>query len=134
MSRSSSTLDKLSELIAWSPISSLLEPLHTAGKGEPAWPPLAVFRALLLTLWYDLSDVKLAEALEDRGSFRRFCGFSNSEPTPERSAFERFRRLLIAHGLDRVLFEKVGLPRLRGRLVGLGGYWILARSWAVCCS
>ncbi|MEX2697457.1 transposase [Rhizobium mongolense] len=23
-----------------------------------------------------MSDVKLAEALDDRGSFRRFCGFS----------------------------------------------------------
>ncbi|MER8402140.1 transposase [Mesorhizobium sp. M1348] len=31
---------------------------------------------MLLSIWYDLSDVKLAEALDDRGSFRRFCGFS----------------------------------------------------------
>ncbi|MGQ3188060.1 MAG: transposase, partial [Blastomonas fulva] len=44
-------------------------------KGEPAWPPVAMFRALLLSIWYDLSDVKLAEALDDRSSFRRFCGF-----------------------------------------------------------
>ncbi|MGX5805884.1 transposase [Bradyrhizobium sp. Arg314] len=41
---------------------------------------------MLLSNWYDLSDVKLAEALDDRGSFRRFCGFSASEPTPERTA------------------------------------------------
>ncbi|WP_139832134.1 transposase [Mesorhizobium australicum] len=32
--------------------------------------------AMLLSVWYDLSDVKLAEALDDRASFRRFCGFS----------------------------------------------------------
>src|SRR6201986_5664710 len=84
MSRSSSTLDRLSELINWDPVAGLLEPLYPASKGEPAWPPLAMFKALLLAVWYDLSDVKLAEALEDRASFRGFCGFSSSEPTPER--------------------------------------------------
>ena len=76
MPRLPSTLDKLSELIAWARIASLLEALYPASKGEPAWPPLAMFKALLLAVWYDLSDVKLAEALEDRASFRRFCGFS----------------------------------------------------------
>ncbi|WP_234907021.1 transposase [Rhizobium rhizogenes] len=29
---------------------------------------------MLLSIWYDLSDVKLAEALDGRGSFRRICG------------------------------------------------------------
>ncbi|MBD9641973.1 transposase [Ensifer sp. ENS07] len=38
---------------------------------------------MLLSIWHDLSDVKLAEALDDRASFRRYCGFSVSEPTPE---------------------------------------------------
>ena len=106
-SRSSSTLDRLSDLIDWTPVAGLLEPLYPASKGEPAWPPLAMFKALLLAVWHDLSDVKLAEALEDRASLRRFCGFSSSEPTPERTAFVRFRRVVIAHGLDRVLFERV---------------------------
>jgi len=44
-SRSSSTLDRLSELINWSPVACLLEPLYPASKGEPAWPPLAMFAA-----------------------------------------------------------------------------------------
>jgi transposase, IS5 family len=106
-SRSASSLDEIARLIDWQPIGALLEPLYPAAKGEPAWPPLAMFRALLLSVWYDLSDVKLAEALDDRSSFRRFCGFAGSEPTPERTAFVRFRRLLVAHGLDRTLFEAV---------------------------
>ena len=66
-----------------------------------------MFKALLLAVWHDLSDVKLADALDDRASFRRFCGFSQSEATPERTAFVRFRRELIAHGLDRRLFEMI---------------------------
>lgn len=106
-SRSSSSLDELSDLIDWGPVAALLEPLYPATKGEPAWPPLAMFKALLLSIWYDLSDVKLAEALDDRASFRRFCGFAANEATPERTAFVRYRRLLVANGLDRPLFDAV---------------------------
>lgn len=106
-SRSSSSLDDLFSLIAWEPVVALLEPLYPATKGEPAWPPLAMLKAMLLAVWYDLSDVKLAEALDDRASFRRFCGFSANEATPERTAFVRYRRLLVAHGLDRPLFDAV---------------------------
>ena len=105
--RSASSLDALVSLIDWSSVGVLLDPLYSATKGEPAWPPLAMFKALLISIWYDLSDVKLAEALDDRSSFRRFCGFSANEATPERTAFVRFRRLLVAHKLDRTLFETV---------------------------
>ena len=105
--QSSSSLDALGKLIDWNSVAALLDPLYPAAKGEPAWPPVAMFKALLLSIWYDLSDVKLAEALDDRASFRRFCGFSAGEATPERTAFVRFRRLLVAHRLDRTLFEAV---------------------------
>jgi IS5 family transposase len=105
--RATSSLDALVSLIDWRPVAALLDPLYPAAKGEPAWPPLAMFKALLLSIWYDLSDVKLAEALDDRASFRRFCGFSANEATPERTAFVRFRGLLVAHKLDRTLFEAV---------------------------
>jgi IS5 family transposase len=62
---------------------------------------------LLLATWHELSDVTLAEALDERASFRRFCGFAAHEPTPERTAFVRFRRELVARGLDRVRFDAV---------------------------
>jgi len=68
---------------------------------------MALFKAMLLSIWYDVSDVKLAEALDDRGSFRWFCGFSASEPTPERTAFVRFRKAIVAHGLDKALFDEI---------------------------
>ena len=101
------TLDEMSALIDWTEIDRHLAGIYAAAKGEPAWPPLALFRALLLAIWHDLSDVKLAEALADRASFRRFCGFSVSEPTPERTAFVRFRAVLIRDGLDRSLFAAI---------------------------
>ncbi len=54
-----------------------------------------------------LSDADLAEALDNRASFRRFCEFALDEPTPERTAFVRFRAELVRRGLDRMLFEAV---------------------------
>lgn len=105
--RNRSSLDDLSGLIDWSAIERQLADISSAARGEPAWPPLALFKAMLLQVWYDLSDVKLAEALENRASFRRFCGFSGSEPTPERTAFVRFRKALAVRGLDRALFHQI---------------------------
>ena len=105
--RRTGSLDEISALIDWAEIDRHLAVIYAAAKGEQAWPPLSLFKALLLAVWYDLSDVKLAEALEDRASFRRFCGFASDEPTPERTAFVRFRRELVMRSLDRVLFEAV---------------------------
>jgi IS5 family transposase len=47
------------------------------------WPPLALFKAMLIAGWYDLSDVKLVEASDGLASFQRFCGFAAQEMTPE---------------------------------------------------
>ena len=84
-------------------MDSLLVGISAASRGEAGWPPLCLFKALLATwqvatwyvaTWHDPSDVRLVEALEDRASFRRLCGFATHEPTPERTAFLRFRREL----------------------------------------
>jgi IS5 family transposase len=102
-----SSLARLSCLIDWAPIEAVLGDIYMAAKGEPAWPPLVLFKAMLLAVWYDLSDVKLSEALDDRASFRRFCGFSAQEATPERTAFVRLRKVLAERGLDKALFDEV---------------------------
>ncbi|MFC7557696.1 transposase [Pseudoroseomonas wenyumeiae] len=60
----------------------------------------------------------MAEALDDRASFRRFCGFSAQEPTPERTAFVRLRRELVRQGLDQVLFAAV-TAQLRAKAVSV---------------
>tara|TARA_R110002124_G_scaffold104370_13_gene254379 strand:+ start:34565 stop:34684 length:120 start_codon:yes stop_codon:yes gene_type:complete len=39
---------------------------------------LAIFKALLIAVWYDLSDVKLAEALDDWSAFQRVSAFTLS--------------------------------------------------------
>lgn len=100
-------LDDLDAAIDWAPIEARLGRIYASERGERAWPPLALLKALVLAQLYDLSDVALSEALDDRASFRRFCGFSASEPVPERTAFVRFRRELVNHRVDRGLLNAV---------------------------
>jgi IS5 family transposase len=101
------SLDDLRGLVDWAPIERQLAVVSCSAKGEPAWPPLALFKAMLLSIWDDLSDVKLAEALDDRASFRRYCGFSRSEATPERTTFVRFLKALVTEALDKPLFDGI---------------------------
>ena len=83
------SLNEVTALVDWAELDALLAGILSSTTGELGWPPLALFRALLLATWHDLSDVRLAEALDDRARVRRFCGFSTHEPTPERTAFVR---------------------------------------------
>ena len=83
-----------------------------------------MLKALLLQQWYGLSDPGLEEALGDRLSFRRFCGFELDAPTPDETTLCRFRQALIAAGLqDRLLaelnrqLEQHGLLLRRGTMV-----------------
>ena len=72
--RGGTSLDEVAALVDWAELDGMLAGISASPKGEPGWPPLALFRALLLATWHDLSDVRLAEALDNRASFRRFRG------------------------------------------------------------
>ena len=87
-------LDDVHELINWSRIESLLAELHSSRRGEKAWPPLMMFKALLLQSWYALSDPALEKQLARDLLFRRFIGLSISESVPDHSTLWRFRQLL----------------------------------------
>jgi len=105
--RSGASLSELVALIGWPEIDRTLAGISASGKGGLGWPPLALFRALLLATWHDLLDGRLAEAVDNRASFRRFCGFAAHEPAPERTAFVRFRRERVRRGPDRTLVEAI---------------------------
>ncbi len=101
-------LERIAALIDWVPLERLLAPLHKAELGRPPYSSLSMFKALLLQQWYGLSDPGLEEALGDRVSFRRFCGFDLSKLTPDETTFCRFRAALAAAGLAQALFAEVG--------------------------
>ena len=87
-------LDEVDNLIDWSQIESLLMGIHNKSKGEKAWPPLMMFKALLLQSWYNLSDPGLEKQLARDLLFRRFIQLDISEPVPDHSTFWRFRQTL----------------------------------------
>jgi transposase, IS5 family len=119
-----SPLDRLAGLVKWYRFEKLLAPLRDGGPGRPAWPPLMLFKALLVQSLYGLSDRELEEALLDRLSFRRFAGLGLEESVPDHTVLSRFRNLLIEAGLLEKLFgeldrqlEKAGVMLKRGTML-----------------
>ena len=56
-------LEKIAQLLDWSRLQTLVEQVRPGDTGRPPYPPLAMFKALLLQQWYGLSDPGLEEAL-----------------------------------------------------------------------
>lgn len=103
----SSSLDRLAALVKWYRFNKLLAGLRDNGAGRPAWPPLVMFKALVLQSLYGLSDRELEEALGDRLSFRRFAGLGLDEAVPDHTVLNRFRNLLVAQGLLDRMFDEL---------------------------
>ncbi|NEW95454.1 transposase [Rhodopseudomonas sp. BR0G17] len=78
-------LDDIGRLFDWAAFERLLAVIPVAAKGEPSFPALTMFKALLLQRWYGLSDPAMEAALFDRLSFQRFAGLSLDDETPDHS-------------------------------------------------
>src|SRR6476620_588764 len=92
-------LDRLDGLVKWYRFEKVMKHLRHDGPGEPGYPVLVLFTALLLQALYGLSERELEEALKDRISFRRFVGLSLEESVPDHTVLNRFRNVLVAEGL-----------------------------------
>jgi IS5 family transposase len=88
---SNAKLRGIDAMIDWSGLMPMLARVHPGGTGRPPYPALSMLKALYLQALYDLSDPALEEALLDRLSFRRFCGFPLDAATPDETTICRFR-------------------------------------------
>ena len=112
-------LDRILKVLDWLPFPAILKPLApSGGPGRPSYVALMMFKALLLAQWYQLSDPALEEALADRISFRRFCGFALDAVTPDETTICRFRNALAAAGLGEALMAELD------RQLGAGGFLV----------
>jgi IS5 family transposase len=100
-------LVELHRVLDWAPFEQALSGLHRSAKGEAAYPPLMMFKVLLLQRWYGLSDPAMEAALFDRISFLRFVGLSTEDETPDHSTIWRFREALTRVGLAEGLFGEL---------------------------
>lgn len=106
--RDGAQLDRVSKLIDWVAIDRRIGVLYPSRTGELAYPPLVMFKILLLQAWYGLSDPEMESAMDDRLSFGRFAGLSLEDEVPDHSTIWRFRERLAKSGLDQTLFEEIG--------------------------
>ena len=104
---SNAKLSRIDALIDWSRLEVHLAGLRTGAAGRPPYPALAMLKALYLRALYDLSDPGLEEALLDRLSFRRFCGFAADQPTPDETTICRFRGAAAEAGVLAACFAEV---------------------------
>ena len=104
---SNAKLERIDALIDWSRLERLLVDLRSGETGRPPYPALLMLKALYLQALYDLSDPGLEEALLDRFSFRRFCGFSLDERTPDETTLCRFRLAAAKAGVLERCFAEV---------------------------
>jgi transposase, IS5 family len=100
-------LEEIDALIDWSVLEPLAQQVRPGAQGRPPFKALAMLKALYLQRLYDLSDPGLEEALLDRFSFRKFCGFSLEERTPDETTILRFRHDAAAAGVLERCFAAV---------------------------
>jgi transposase, IS5 family len=91
-------LDDILKMIKWQNIEKHLVDLHSSKKGERAYPPLMMFKALLLQSWYNLSDQQLESQLARDLLFRRFVGIGLDDAVPDHSSIWRFRQKISEEG------------------------------------
>jgi IS5 family transposase len=100
-------LDRLTQLVDWTPIENALQAMYPATTGRPPHAPLVLFKMSLLQHCYGLSDPQCEALVTDRLSWRRFVGLSLHEAVPDETTLVRFRQRLIEHGQHEKLLALV---------------------------
>ena len=117
--RSLKTLEQLNKVINWSRIEKILKKYYKVGistEGADAYPPLMLFKCLLLQKWFRIpSDPELESQINDRISFKKFLKLPFDMPSPDHSTFSRFRKRLSKKAMIKInsevlkQFDKEGL-------------------------
>lgn len=107
--RSLELMKKLNDTIDWSRVENILlshYQVGTSGEGADAYPPLILFKCMLLQKWFRIkSDPELENQINDRISFKNFLELPLSSPSPDHSTFSRFRGRLSKNAMDQINSE-----------------------------
>jgi len=107
--RSLNLMDKLNSSLNWDRIESVLMSHYTVGtsaEGADAYPPLLLFKCLMLQKWFRInSDPELENQINDRLSFKKFLQLPFDKPSPDHSTFSRFRSRLSKNAMDQLNSE-----------------------------
>lgn len=117
--RSLAIMENIDKAINWLRVESILlnhYPVGASSEGADAYPPLLLFKCLLLQKWFHInSDPELENQINDRLSFKKFLSIPFGKPAPDHSTFSRFRSRLSKKAMDQInteilhQFERQGL-------------------------
>ena len=132
-------MQKLDSSINWSRVEPILlshYTVGTSGEGADAYPPLMLFKCMLLQKWFRInSDPELENQINDRLSFKRFLGLSFDRPSPDHSTFSRFRTRLSKNAIDEINSEILRQFQAKGLTINEGiavdARLVKSTSWAV---
>jgi len=88
---------KINKVIDWTSIDRELKSVYTKGltdRGAKAYAPLLLFKMMLISEWYDLSDTQTESMVNDSLSAMKFCGLTIEDSVPAHSTLSRFKREL----------------------------------------
>ena len=107
--RSLKLMEKIDKAINWSRVESILISHYVVGtssEGADAYPPLLLFKCLMLQKWFHInSDPELENQINDRLSFKKFLPLPFSKPAPDHSTYSRFRSRLSKEAMDQINSE-----------------------------
>jgi len=122
--RSLKTMEKLNKSIDWNRVGDILMSHYSVGlssEGADAYPPLLLFKCLLLLKWFRInSDPELENQINDRLSFKKFLRLSLSKPSPDHFTFSRFRSRLSKNAMDQINTEILRQFELQGLTINEG--------------
>jgi len=113
------------QVVPWTPLLKLIEPLYpVARRGPLPYPIAAMLRVHLIQNWFGLSDPAMEEAPYEIVSMRRFAGLSLEKGIPDETTVLNFRRLIESNELAPLIFDRInahlsrkGLLLKRGTIV-----------------
>ncbi|MDZ7761284.1 MAG: transposase [Desulfovermiculus sp.] len=98
------TLREIEAVIDWTRVEAILNKNYPVCQDGPApYPPLMLFKCLLLQKWFNIkADTELETQINDSNAFRSFLGLPWSSASPDHSTFSRFRGRLTKYDFERL--------------------------------
>ena len=97
----------INNIIDWGTIEKEIDKVYKKGRsvdGRPSYRGLLLFKMLLISIWYDLSDEMTEEMVNENLSAMIFCGLQIEDDVPDHSTLSRFRNELTSKkAFDRLL-------------------------------
>ena len=125
LSRAGDPLERLDGVVPWDvfkkPLAKALKRSDGSKGGRPPFPPLMMFKILVLQALYDLSDDQAEYVINDRLSFMRFIGLELGEKVPDAKTVWLFREHLTQAGAMDNLFSRFDRHLQKNGYLAMGG-------------